>query len=140
MAKKKWYIGTSDNGREYLEDFSWDCDWYWGGGYLGNRNLHHHVSGINAYENINLFDAMKRYFHKSLALTDGQLWRFCDLFTQFYAYQKAAECFRHGGHYTSQGRKPQEIKPVMADSMNLHLKHVIIPAIRELMAEVEANA
>ncbi len=29
----------------YLEGFKWDCDWYWGGGYLGNKNLHTHFDG-----------------------------------------------------------------------------------------------
>ena len=26
----------------FLEGFSWDCGWYWGGGYIGNRDLHCH--------------------------------------------------------------------------------------------------
>ena len=29
----------------FLEGFKWDCDWYWGGGYLGNKNLHTHFDG-----------------------------------------------------------------------------------------------
>ena len=29
----------------YLEGFKWDCGWYWGGGYLGNRNMHTHFDG-----------------------------------------------------------------------------------------------
>jgi len=141
MSKKKWFIGVSSyGGREYLEDFSWDCGWYWGGGYLGNSRLHHHVDGIGAYENINMFDAFKKYFDKSLALTDNQLWRFCDLFKQFYAYKQAAECFRHGGHYTSDGRNPEELQPLMADAVNNHIKFVIIPEIRKLMDEVENNS
>lgn len=139
MAKKKWLIGCSDNGFEYLEDFSWDCSWYWGGGYLGNKHLHHHVDGIRNGENINMFDAMKKYFHKSLELTDNQLWRFCDLFTQFYAYKKAAECFQHGGHYTSEGRTEQEINKEMGAAINAHLASVIIPEIRKLMDEVATN-
>jgi len=139
MSRKKWYVGTSDSGRESLEDFSWDCDWYWGGGYLGNRNLHHHVDGVTNGENINLFDAMKKYFHKDLALNEDQLWRFCDLFTQFYAYKRAAECFKLGGHYTSKGRNPAEIVPEMNVTINKHLETVIIPEIRKLMDEVQQN-
>jgi hypothetical protein len=46
--KKRWYLGrTKGNHSEaiYLEDFSWDCGWYWGGGYIGNRNMHCHFDG-----------------------------------------------------------------------------------------------
>ena len=29
----------------YLEGFKWDCGWYWGGGYIGNKNFHAHFDG-----------------------------------------------------------------------------------------------
>ena len=29
----------------FLEGFSWDCGWYWGGGYIGNRDMHCHFDG-----------------------------------------------------------------------------------------------
>ena len=48
MSKKKWYLGDLKDGhtpkRVYLYDFSWDCDWYWGGGYIGNNQLHTHFN------------------------------------------------------------------------------------------------
>jgi hypothetical protein len=49
--KKKWLLGYTKvdryGSREpvYLEDFSWDCEWYWGGGYIGNKNFHAHFDG-----------------------------------------------------------------------------------------------
>jgi hypothetical protein len=47
MAKKKWTLGTLKGTSESvrLEDFTWDCDWYWGGGYVGNNNFHCHFDG-----------------------------------------------------------------------------------------------
>lgn len=48
MAKKRWLLGYTKKElygtREpvYLEDFSWDCGWYWGGGYIGNSRFHSH--------------------------------------------------------------------------------------------------
>jgi hypothetical protein len=42
----KQRLGVTNYGDTvYLSGFSWDCDWYWGGGYLGNRNLHTHFDG-----------------------------------------------------------------------------------------------
>ena len=29
----------------FLEGFSWDCGWYWGGGYIGNKDMHCHFDG-----------------------------------------------------------------------------------------------
>ena len=31
-------VSVSHSSVEYLRDFSWDCGWYWGGFYIGNRN------------------------------------------------------------------------------------------------------
>lgn len=28
----------------YLNGFRWDCDWYWSGGYIGNKDLHCHFN------------------------------------------------------------------------------------------------
>lgn len=39
------YLGTTlDNEKLYLSKPSWDCDWYWGFGYVGNKNLHTHLN------------------------------------------------------------------------------------------------
>ena len=47
-STKKWLLGRLKGKNQsiiYLEDFSWDCDWYWGGGYIGNRSMHTHFDG-----------------------------------------------------------------------------------------------
>ena len=46
-SDKRWYLGKLKGSPEnvYLYDFSWDCGWYWGGGYIGNRNFHAHFDG-----------------------------------------------------------------------------------------------
>lgn len=126
LGRSKEYHSTI-----YLYDFSWDCDWYWGGGYLGNNNCHYH---LNSYFNKDKssFDAIKEDFGDSLTLTDSELWRFLDLFKQFYAYKEAAGCFHSGGHMTSRGRTTLEIDPVMERALNDHLQDIIIPLINSL--------
>ena len=48
---KRWYLGKTKKERYgasepvYLEDFKWECGWYWSGGYIGNRNFHAHFDG-----------------------------------------------------------------------------------------------
>lgn len=46
--KTKWLLGYLKGSCPepvMLEDFSWDCGWYWSGGYIGNRNFHAHFDG-----------------------------------------------------------------------------------------------
>lgn len=47
MNVKKWYLGKLKNSTEqvYLEDFKFDCGWYWAGGYIGNHKFHAHFDG-----------------------------------------------------------------------------------------------
>jgi len=131
---------TNNYGRteiEYLYDFTWDCDWYWGGGYVGNRNLHHHFKGLKE-GNINLYSAFTQYYSET-KLTDDEIWRLCDLMKQFYAHKESAECFHSGGHYTSKDRNDAEINKDLEDTLNNHIKNVIIPEVRSLLKGVDSR-
>jgi len=128
-------LGKHGDEIEYLYDFSWDCGWYWGGGYVGNKNLHHHFNGLKE-GNINLYDAFTQYYSET-KLSEHEIWRLCDLMKQFYSYRSSAECFKHGGHYTSSGRNDAEINKDLSETINNHIKTVIIPEVRELLANVD---
>jgi len=47
MSEQKWYLGTikGTKQRVYLYDFEWECEWYWAGGYIGNKSFHAHFDG-----------------------------------------------------------------------------------------------
>mgnify|MGYP003538918474 CR=1 FL=1 len=97
-------LGKVDGRIIYLSPPSWDCDWHWGFGYLGNHNCHYHVDGLNKYENINLFDAFKKHFDKDtfIVTKDADLWTLCELFKTFYTLKEAAEVLGRGGsHYST---------------------------------------
>jgi len=45
---KRWYLGKTKGSRPesiYLYDFTWDCGWHWGGGYVGNAHFLCHFDG-----------------------------------------------------------------------------------------------
>ena len=169
MAKKSWYLGRIKGTNEdvYLYDFSWNCDWYWGGGYIGNRNFHSHFDScfldtpdirghcLGAF--YTPWATIPEY-HKSSAVIlrngcavweplstfldypqydEKEWWRIKDLFKQFYSLRDAAETFRHGGHCTSAGRTKEEINLQMAEAINSHIENVIIPLIRKAMNKEE---
>lgn len=81
---------------EYLsiEKHKWSCDWYWGFGYIVNRNLHTHSS---LFIKELLWSSNKDVFLNSIFKTDQQFWVFKDLLKQAYALQSASEVYKHGG-------------------------------------------
>ena len=130
MAQRILTLGKSEfmGSVVHLEDFSWDCNWYFSGGYLGNQNCHYHVQHYFDQPNVNVFDAIKADFGDSLKLTDNELWKFCDYFKQFYAHQESAGCFRYAGHFS--GDMQEECKnKELADAINDHLRNVLIPQV-----------
>lgn len=97
----KIFLGENDGEKIYLSAPSWDCGWYWGFGYIGNRNCHYHVDGLNKKENVNLYDAFKKHFGDTLVVRGSQLWTLCELFQTFYALKEAAEVLGRGGSHMS---------------------------------------
>ena len=102
-AKEKIYLGQLAYGpvhegeKIWLEKHSWDCGWYWGFGYIGNRGLHFHIDSLikapAPCEASRLFSKTK--------ISDNDWWIIRDLFKQAYALKTAAEVYRHGGHQKS---------------------------------------
>lgn len=133
----KVYLGKHEGEKIYLSAPSWDCGWYWGFGYLGNKNCHYHVNGLTKheeyknghfeYEFTNLFDGFKKHFGESLVIdNDKDLWSLCELFATFYSLKEAAEVLGRGGaNYTSNPCKSiiqnkEEVK---------RINEVVLPAI-----------
>ncbi len=123
----KIFMGRNENNsRIYLTPPSWDCDWYWGFGYLGNSRCHYHVDGLTT-QNLNLFDGIKKHFGDSFVLkTDADIWKFCELMQTFYSLKEAAEILGRGGsNYTSNPcaeliKNPDEVT---------RINQVLLPAI-----------
>ena len=72
---------------------SWDCGWYWGFGYIGNRDSHYHFNGL--WES-NLYDNIKNHFN-DFPLKNKDLWTFCELMNTFYTLKETAEVLWRGG-------------------------------------------
>lgn len=136
----KIFIGESYGEKIYLSAPSWDCDWYWGFGYLGNKNCHYHVDGLTnhqsydvvnkvwKYEFTNLFDGFKKHFGTSLVVRDSQLWTLCELFKTFYTLKETAEVLGRGGaNYTANPCKDVIINQDEVKRIN----EVVLPAVFE---------
>lgn len=117
----------------YLDLPTWDCNWYWGFGYLGNRQCHYHLKtykeegGFGKHRDIDMFEALKADYKLCPALADdNNLWKFCELVKTVYALLEVAEIFHRGGsHYSSNPCKdllksPEQYK---------HINEVLLPAL-----------
>lgn len=130
---KTIFIGVVDGEKIYLSAPSWDCGWYWGFGYLGNKNSHYHVDGIGKGENINMFDAFKKHFGDTLVVRDSQLWTLCELFRTFYSLKEAAEVLGRGGsHFTT-----NPCKDIIINSDEVQrINEIVLPQIFESIYKI----
>jgi len=129
MNYNKIKLGEVDGVSIYLSPPSWDCGWYWGFGYLGNKNCHYHVSGL--FKDTNLYEGFKNHFGSSFIVkNDKDLWTLCELFRTFYYLKDAAELFRVGGsRYTMNPivdliKNENEVKRINEDLMPLIFEEI----------------
>ena len=112
----KRYLGKLDGEKVWLTPPSWDCDRYWGYGYIENRNLFTHFYMLGT--NNNLFNAIQKRFNGTFSLQGSNLWTFCELMQTFYALKEIAEVYSRGGsYYTSNPladilKNPKEYKRI----------------------------
>lgn len=159
----KVYLGSVKKHPEsiFLNGFSWDCDWYWGGGYLGNSRCHFHFDGafldtpdrrghplgnfvtpwdkdpgegaVVLRNGCSVWENISTFLDNTPEHISANWWRIKELYKQFYALKSAAETFRYGGHCTSEGRAEAEINLDMAEKINLHIGRVIIPEVCKVL-------
>ncbi len=129
---KNFRMGTVHGRGILLRRPSFDCDWYWGFGYLGNVNTHYHLNGLATMDwqnrdmqNKHLHDQLKLHFGDSLTITDEKdLWQFCEIVKTIYTLREAADLFHIGGsHYA-----PNPNRELLKDThMWLRINSVLIP-------------
>lgn len=114
FGKDIYFLGRDAEGINYwLEAGSWDCDWYWGFGYVEtytrnnspetSRDIqsHQHFDGLFFNKNKNGYDAFKEFFVGS-PLTEKELWQLLELMKTIYTMKEYAEVVHRGGsHYTN---------------------------------------
>ena len=140
MQEQKVLLGkVKDNAEGYiageriwLTKHTWQCDWYWGFGYIGNKNLHTHFSSILEG------DALASELFESTNISDNEWWVIRDLFKQAYALREAAAVYRHGGHQTTKLGTTDIIKDtVKAMVLNADLEIVLDKLWKVTIASVK---
>lgn len=123
--KEFFGVRKKDGAKIYISKPSWDCGWYWGFGYLGNKNEHYHLHGYQNGRNINMYDALKQDYDLNPKI-EADLWKFCELVLCAYALKETAEVLGRGGSHMSQNpcadliKNPDEVK---------RINEIVLPAI-----------
>jgi hypothetical protein len=143
-------LGENNGEKIYLSPPSWDCGWYWGFGYLGNKDCHYHVDGLKKietydhkkqvwnYELVNLYEGFKRHFGKTLRVRESKLWTLAELFETFYTLKETAEVLGRGGsHLTSNPCKDIIINENEVKRINEIVMPTIFDSIHSILIESE---
>lgn len=140
FGKDLYLLGKDDGGVMYwLEAASWDCKWYWGGGYVETytnnkyperaRDImsHQHFDSLFFKKNKDGHTAFKEFFAET-PFTDSEIWKLLELMKAFYTAREYSDMIYSGGaHYTS-----NPVKEVIHDETEYErINKKMIPSIME---------
>lgn len=150
-GKDKVFFGTrkSDGERIYITKPSWDCGWYWGFGYLGNRREHYHLSSYQDKQrvltddkgkfhvftekrNINMYEALIEDYDLNSAIKEN-LWEFCEVVLTAYSLKKTAEVLGRGGSHMTSNPCSEIIKNKEEVE---RINEVVLPALFNKLNEI----
>ena len=113
-GKKYYLLGTDVDGTKYwLEESKFDCNWYWGIGYVetftNNRNpersrdiqSHQHFDGLFFDKKENGRDIFEQFIIDS-TLSDKEVWQLMEIMQTLYMCRNYSDMLYCGGsHYTT---------------------------------------
>ena len=145
FEKDTYLLGRDTEGTNYfLEAASFDCGWYWGGGYVEtytnndhpgrSRDIisHSHFDSMFFKGNKNGFDNFKEFFKES-PFSDSEIWKICELMKSFYIARNYSDMLYTGGaHYTSNPAKEN----IQCELEYKRINENVIPAIMEELYKI----
>lgn len=100
-SNEEYYLLGVDqnNDKVYLKKATFDCDWYWGIGYIetfnGNELIaHNHFDYLFLKKNI--FNSFKEYF-KETVLTENEIWQLLELMKTLYVAREYSDVLHMEG-------------------------------------------
>lgn len=129
----------SEGVKYYLQDFSWDCGWYWGGGYVEtftNNKAPSLSVDIQSHQHFNtmFFNGNYEKFLKAdTPFTLAEKWQILELLKTFYTMREYSDTlYRGGAHFTT-----NPVKDIIKNEEEYNrINKVIIPAVREELIKI----
>ena len=139
FRKKIYLLGKDTEGVKYwLEEASWDCNWYYGFGYIEtytNNNFPEKSRDINSHEHYdtkilkNGFtpEEFKKIFPET-PLNNSEIWKLNELMETFYTLKKYHAMLHTGGSHVTTNSISKFLKN---DAEYERLKNIVFPALFE---------
>lgn len=142
-----YLLGTYKDGKKYyIQEPTWDCDWYWGGIYINsftNNNqperskdidLHTHFDYMFfKYKGKTSWEILEQDF-TDLVLDHDEIWKVLELCKSFYILKEAAGFYHCGGaNFTGSMVNELELK---SNEMYKTIVKVQIPTILNKLKEI----
>lgn len=139
--EKVYLLGKGKDGLWYwLEAPSWDCDWYWGFGYVetytNNKYPEHSVDIVshqhfdNLFLKNNIYDSFTGFFEETV-LTEKEIWELLEYMQEAYILKRSAELFKNGSAGIT-GRFLSDFQEKLKDRKEYDkINKVLLPTIFE---------
>lgn len=127
FGKKYYLLGTrkEDNKKVWLEQGTFNCDWYWGIGYVEVFN--HNYTDIDEHRHfntlfLNSYDTFKDYF-KEITIENNEIWQLLEFMTTIYQLRNFSDTiYLKGSHITNNNTEEllfnEDIYKKMYDNIN----------------------
>lgn len=143
FGKDVYLLGTDKDGIQYwLEAASWDCEWYWGFGYVETYYKNRQPSkakDIDSHQHIDSsfigkIDCYKEYVHNlfdcptlvNTTFSESEGWTLTELFKTFYLLKETAQMYHTGGTHTA--NNPLRASLINKEEEN-RINKVLLPAV-----------
>lgn len=139
FGKKHYLLGIrkEDNAEIWLEEATWNCNWYWGFGYLVvfNDNMSDYIESTH-FDSVFKFmtlDCFKNYFTETV-LSDGEIWTLLENMKTLYTLRGYSDVLFHGGSFITDNDFKDLIKnDAECDRINKVLFPTILDSIYKLL-------
>jgi len=127
---KQYLLGIDKDGEEvYLTAPSWDCDWYWGFGYIERKGSHSHWNSdiVGKQEDGSYCHHLNE--NKDIAetvLTDKESWKLSELMKSFYILRETADFYHRGGSHITDNPLKDKLKN---DTEYKRINKLLLPLI-----------
>lgn len=106
-----YLLGTNKDGEKvYLQKATFDCNWYWGIGYINtfNRNYTDITSHSHFDTTISTWDEFNDYFEETV-LTNSEKWQLLELMRTLYTLRRMSDAIYTGGSLYTRNEVEQEL-------------------------------
>lgn len=138
--KRCYLIGVDNYGdKHYLREASWNCDWYWGFGYItdGKKDskFFYHFENLIKEADSEPVENFREKFPET-PLSNDEIWKLYELMSSFYTIRKYSDLCKLGrSHYADNPAKDTLFDESEYDKINKIKLPKIFDEIYKLLSE-----